>query len=90
MAKKATKKATKKTPEATNRPEGEGSNTIVPDNDDYAPVTNKVVEVQTPTSRTRFHAPNEKVEFEREKYEDAKKERQAQGFRVVFPNPRHR
>ena len=62
----------------------------VPDNTEFEPVTNKVVEVRTPNSTTRFHAPNDRVEFEREKYEDAKHERQAQGFRVVFPNPRMR
>jgi len=62
----------------------------VPDNVEYETVTNKVVEVSTPTSRTRFHAPNDKVEFEREKYEDARHERQVQGVRVHFPNSRFR
>jgi len=60
------------------------------DNPGYETVTNKVAEVRTPTSSTRFHEPNEKVEFEREKYEDARHERQVQGFRVRFPNPRYR
>jgi len=69
---------------------GEPPTCCVPDNAEYEPVTNKVVEIRTPNSTTLFHAPNDRVEFEREKYEDAKQERQAQGFRVVFPNPRCR
>jgi len=60
----------------------------VPANNEYETVSNRVVEVQTPTSRTRFHAPNDKVEFEREKYENARQERQVQGIRIHFPNPR--
>jgi len=56
----------------------------------YEPVTNKVVELRTPTSTTRFHAPNDKVEFEREKYEDARQERTMQPLRAVLPNPRYR
>jgi hypothetical protein len=51
---------------------------------------NKVVSVRTPTSETRFHAPNDRVEFEREKHEEARQERKVQGLRVVFPNPRRR
>ena len=83
-AKKATKKVTKKsTRKKADIPE-------VSDETEFEPHTNRIVEVQTPMSRTRFHAPNEKVEFEREKYEDAKEERRVQGLRVVFPNPRWR
>ena len=62
----------------------------VPDTSGYEAVTNKVVEVQTPTSRTRFHAPNDRVEFEREKHEEARQERQVQGIRVHLPNSRYR
>ena len=57
---------------------------------EYESVTDKVVEVRTPTSTTRFHVPNEKVELEREKLEIARQERQVQGVRVHFPNPRFR
>jgi hypothetical protein len=62
----------------------------VHDSNEYETVTNRVVEVHTPTSRTRFHDPNDKVEFEREKYEDARQERQVQGIRVHLPNQRFR
>ena len=62
----------------------------VPNNSEFEPHTNRIVEVQTPTSRTRFHVPNERVEFDREKYENAKNERKVQGIRVVLPNPRWR
>jgi len=62
----------------------------VPDAQGYETVTNKVVELSTPTSRTRFHAPNDKVEFDREKYEAARQERKVQPLRAVLPNPRHR
>jgi len=62
----------------------------VPETPGYETVTNKVVEVRTPTSSTRFHAPNDKVEFDREKYDAARKERQIQPLRAVWPNPRHR
>jgi len=34
--------------------------------DAFQPVTDKVVEVRTPNSSTRFHAPNDRVELERE------------------------
>ena len=53
-------------------------------------VTDKVVEVRTPTSQTRFHVLNEKIELEREKLDLAWQERQVQGVRVHFPNPRFR
>jgi hypothetical protein len=62
----------------------------VPDTPGYETVTNRVVEVHTPTSRTRFHDPNDKVEFEREKFENARQERQVSGVRVHFTNPRFR
>lgn len=63
----------------------------VPDSANYESVTNKVVEVQTPTSRTRFHAPNDKVEFDREKYEYQKQqtqERTVQSLHAVMRNSR--
>jgi hypothetical protein len=56
----------------------------------YEAVTDKVVETRTPTSSTRFHVPNERVELEREKYEDARHERQVQPLRAILPNPRER
>ena len=55
---------------------------------DYEAVTPKVVEVRTPTSSTRFHAPNEKVELERELLEIARSQRKVQGIKVVLPNSR--
>ena len=55
---------------------------------EYQAVTEKVVEVRTPNSTTRFHAPNDRVEFEREKLEIARQERKVQGIRVVLPNSR--
>jgi acetylornithine deacetylase/succinyl-diaminopimelate desuccinylase-like protein len=61
-----------------------------PTDAEYTSVTDKVVEVRTPTSQTRFHVPNEKVELEREKLDIARQERQVQGVRVHFPNPRFR
>ena len=60
------------------------------ENTEYEPVTNRIVEVRTLTSQTRFHAPNDRVEFEREKYDEARQERMVQGLRVVFTNPRYR
>ena len=59
-----------------------------PEHTGYETVTNKVVELQTPTSRTRFHDPNDRVELEREKLEIARQERKVQGLRVVLPNSR--
>ena len=69
--------------------EGTGNRPVTPDSG-YVPVTKEVVEVRTPTSTTRFHVPNEKVELEREKLDIARQERQVQGVRVHFPNPRFR
>lgn len=62
------------------------------ENPAYETVTNRIVEVQTPTSRTRFHDHNDRVEFEREKYENAKQkqERTVQRLHVVLPNSRGR
>ena len=60
----------------------------IPENTGYEPVTEKVVEVRTPNSSTRFHAPNEKVELERELLEIARSQRKVQGIRVVLPNSR--
>jgi len=60
----------------------------VPENTGYETVTNKVVEVRTPTSTTRFHAPNDRVELERELLDIARQERKVQGLRVVLPNAR--
>ena len=60
----------------------------VPENNEYQAVTSKVVEVQTPNSRTRFHVPNDRVELEREKLESARNERKVQGIKVVLPNSR--
>ena len=54
----------------------------------YEPATNKIIEVQTPNSRTRFHDPNDRVEFDREKYENARLERKVQSLRAVLPKAR--
>ena len=54
----------------------------------YDVASDKIVEVSTPTSRTRFHDPSDRVEFEREKYENARQNRKVQALHAVLPNTR--
>lgn len=52
--------------------------------------TNKVVEIRTPNSTTRFHDPSDAIDFEREKYEEARKahNRIIENIHVRLPGPR--